>query len=145
MTKKEIMEQFAPKKCENQVEFDDLMHAINNQQSIENHPFLDRLRELVRKKRNQERIEKASATRNETIRKERVRLHWGLPQRTKLRLTYDGWNVTHHKKACHRNLFRKHGYIVERGGDTVYYDEDTDRRPKMEANAHLYGLRVMPT
>lgn len=50
MTKKEIMEQFAPKKCENQVEFDDLMHAINNQQSVENHPFLDRLRELARKK-----------------------------------------------------------------------------------------------
>ena len=44
------MEQFAPKKCENQVEFDERMHAINNQQSIENHPYLDRLREIGKQK-----------------------------------------------------------------------------------------------
>lgn len=44
------MEQFAPKKCENQVEFDERMHAINNQQSIENHPYLDRLREISKQK-----------------------------------------------------------------------------------------------
>lgn len=41
---------FAPVKCENQIEFDERMHAINNQQSIENHPYLDRLRELNKQK-----------------------------------------------------------------------------------------------
>lgn len=50
MSEKEIMEQFAPKKCENQVEFDERIHAINHQQSVENHPYLDRLRELAKKK-----------------------------------------------------------------------------------------------
>lgn len=25
-----------------------------------------------------------------------------------------------------------------------YYDEETERRPLMEANAHKYGLRVLP-
>ena len=34
-------------------------------------------------------------------------------------------------------------HIVERSSDEVYYNEETERRPKMEANAHLYGLRVM--
>ena len=37
---------FAPVKGDNQVEFDGRMHAINNQQTIENRPYLDRLREL---------------------------------------------------------------------------------------------------
>jgi len=46
MTEKEIRAMFAPVKCDNQIEFDERMHAINNQQSIENHPYLDRLREL---------------------------------------------------------------------------------------------------
>jgi len=46
MTEQEIRVMFAPVKCDNQIEFDERMHAINNQQSIENHPYLDRLREL---------------------------------------------------------------------------------------------------
>ena len=50
MTKEEIMEQFAPKLCSSKVEFDGLMQAINHQQSIENHPYLDSLRELNKKK-----------------------------------------------------------------------------------------------
>ena len=50
MNKEEIMAKYQPKKCENQVEFDGLMHAINNQQSIENHPYLDRLREISKQK-----------------------------------------------------------------------------------------------
>lgn len=95
-------------------------------------------------KRFKECIEKGRKKRNETIRKERVRIHWGLPQKTKIKLTYDGYNETHRRKTNHRHLFRKYGYIVERGGDTVYYDEETVRHPKMEANAHLYGLRVVP-
>ena len=46
MTEQEIRVMFTPVKCENQTEFDERMHAINNQQSIENHPYLDRIREL---------------------------------------------------------------------------------------------------
>ena len=46
MTEQEIRVMFSPVKCDNQIEFDERMHAINNQQSIENHPYLDRLREL---------------------------------------------------------------------------------------------------
>ena len=96
------------------------------------------------KKRNQERITKAHATRNETIRKERMRMNWGLPQKTRMRLSINGCTGRSRQKAIHRHLFRKYGYYCEWGEDTVYYDENTDRRLKMEANAHLYGLTVEP-
>lgn len=49
MTEKEIRVMFAPVRCANQIEFDYNMHAINNQQAIENRPYLDRLRELSKK------------------------------------------------------------------------------------------------
>lgn len=94
-------------------------------------------------KRNRERIEKSRQKRIETIRRDRIRLHWGLPQKTKMHLTYDGYNEHHRKKTMHRYLFRKYNYIVERGSNEIYYDEETDRHPKMEANAHKYGLKVM--
>lgn len=87
-------------------------------------------------------IEKATATMREIRRKERVRLHWGLPQQTRLNISYDGYTPRMRQKSIHRHLFRKHGYIVERGDDIVYYDNETNRRPKMEANAHKYGLTV---
>lgn len=87
-------------------------------------------------------IEKATATMREIRRKERVRLHFGLPQLTNLRISYNGYTKTQRNKSIHRHLFRKYNYIVEYGSDEIYYDEETDRRPKMEANAHKYGLKV---
>ena len=87
-------------------------------------------------------IEKATATMREIRRKERIRLHFGLPQLTKLRITFNGYSETHRKRASHRYLFRKYGYYVEYGDNTVYYDEQTERHPIMEANAHKYGLMV---
>jgi len=46
MNEKEIRAMFQPKVCNSQVEFDNFMHSVNNLQSIENHPYLDRLREI---------------------------------------------------------------------------------------------------
>ena len=83
-------------------------------------------------------IEKAHRKRNETIRKERMRINWGFPQKTKMKLVSGG-----HKRSAHRHLFRKKNYIVERGDNYVYYDEETNRSPMMEANAYRWGLRVM--
>lgn len=50
MTAEEARAMFAPVKCNSQIEFDERMHAINNQQNIENHPYLDQLRELNKRK-----------------------------------------------------------------------------------------------
>ena len=49
MTQEELLKKYPTHKVQSQVEFDELMHAINNEQSIENHPYLDRLRELNRR------------------------------------------------------------------------------------------------
>ena len=46
MNEAEIRVMFSPVKCGSQAEFDERMHAINNRQNIENHPYLDRIREL---------------------------------------------------------------------------------------------------
>ena len=99
-------------------------------------------RDRLGKRRFKKCIEKATATMREIRRKERVRLHWGLPQQTRLRISYNGYTDTQKKRASHRHLFRKHGYYVDYGDNTVYYDNETDRRPKMEANAHKWGLTV---
>lgn len=87
-------------------------------------------------------IEKAAQTMRELRRKERVRLHFGLPQQTRLMISYDGYTPKMRKKAVHRHLFRKHGYLVAHGDDIIYYDDETNRRPLMESKAHLYGLTV---
>lgn len=93
-------------------------------------------------KRFRECIEKTRQKRNETIRKDKIRIHFGLPQKSKIHLHYNGYDAWQRKKSVHRHLFRKHGYIVEHGDDTVYYDDDTQRHPIMEANAHKWGLKV---
>lgn len=94
------------------------------------------------KKRFAETIRKIQESRNKTIKSERRRLVFGMEQRTKMKLHINGYDDRQRKKTCHRHLFRKKGYIVERGGDTIYYDEQTRRSPQMEANAPLYGLKI---
>ncbi len=46
MSKEEIMAKFQPKKCGSQVEFDAIMEEMNREQTLANHPGLDRLREI---------------------------------------------------------------------------------------------------
>ena len=55
-------------------------------------------------KRFKQCIEKATATMREIRRKERVRLHWGLPQQTRLNISYDGYTPRMRKKSIHRHL-----------------------------------------
>lgn len=95
------------------------------------------------RRKERERIEKAQKTRNESIRKDRIRIHFGLPQKLRLKILYNGYTKVHRQKSIHRYMFRKYNYIVERGSDVVYYDEQTERHLQMEANAGKYGLKVM--
>lgn len=80
----------------------------------------------------------------ETYRKERMRVRWGLAQKTKLNILPDGYTKKRRAMTMHRYLFRRYNYIVEFGSNVVYYDEETERRPRMEANAHKFGLKVLP-
>ena len=48
MNEKEIREKYPPRKVESQGEFDKYMSVLNNEQTLLNHPFLDRQRELAK-------------------------------------------------------------------------------------------------
>lgn len=90
--------------------------------------------ERLGEERNRERLRKAHATRNATIRSERMRIKWGLPQRTNLKLT---------GSAKHRNLrhsLKKRGYIVARGAHDIYYNGDTRRSTLVESHAAANGF-----
>lgn len=83
--------------------------------------------ERIGKRMEKKRIEKSRATRNQRIAEDKLRVKWGIHQLTKMRL------VRQPREAiCQRYYLRQRGYIVERGSMTVYYDENTQRCPKME-------------
>lgn len=82
-------------------------------------------------------MERIHRTRNETIRKERMRIRWGLPQKTKMKLVSGG-----HLRACRRYAFRQRGYIVAKGSNDVYFNDNTNRNEYMESTAIRYGLHV---
>lgn len=86
-------------------------------------------------------------TRREAIRKERMRLLYGLERKTNLR------NIVLSKytrsQVCHRYNALKRGYIVmedssEQGGERykIYYDKDTQRSPLFEKNIMNDGFKI---
>ena len=48
MNENDIRAKFAPRKCENQVEFDQMMQEMNSMQTELNHPYADKERELLK-------------------------------------------------------------------------------------------------
>ena len=106
------------------------------------HPF--QTFKLRNPKRFHECMMARGASLKETYRKERLRVKWGLEQKTKLNILPDGYTKKRRAMTMHRYLFRRFNYIVDFGSNDVYYDEETDRRPRMEANAHKFGLKVLP-
>ena len=85
------------------------------------------LKKLLGKKKNQERIEHSAESRRETIRKERARIAFGLPQKTDLRLTKQSRN-----RVAYRLNLRKHGYVVDECMRTVTWDDNTIRSTRLE-------------
>ena len=70
----EMKAKLQPRKCNSQVEFDELMHKINNQQSLENHPYLDRLRELNKQRALIETQKQALNVQLNAIKVERIEI-----------------------------------------------------------------------
>lgn len=93
-------------------------------------------------RRYRETVARAHAKRNETIRKDRLRLSWGLPQKSRMRLSLAD-EKTRRRKAHYRMMLRKRGYIVERGSSTVWYDDQTDRYEPMERRASANGFAIL--
>ena len=96
-------------------------------------------RERYGEERERERIRHATVTRNETIRKERQRVRWGLPQQTKLRV------ISNRKASYVRYDMKRAGYIIPgRCAWVAYYDDATHRIPSLEASAQASGIKVHP-
>lgn len=77
-----------------------------------------------------------STTRRETFKREQMRVKWGLPQKTKMRVT----RSTPQKKNLRTNL-RKKGYMIERASNEAYITDETNRSERMEARAESMGIR----
>lgn len=96
-------------------------------------------RERYGEENERRRIQRAAATRRETIRKERMRVRWGLPQETKLRV------ISNPQARYARYALKRRGYIIPgRGSMEAYWDENTTRSTVVENNAAKVGIKVQP-
>lgn len=90
------------------------------------------------KKKEAERVAKSAASRKETFGLEKARALYGLPRKTKLQV------VKRPKKQIQlRYYLKKCGYIVERGGFTFYYNDETKRSAEIEKRP-LTGFKFLP-
>ena len=71
---------------------------------------------------------------------ERRRVMFGLPQRTRLRVTAQS-----HRKVCCRYYMRRRGYVELPGEHNVLrYPSQEMRSRRAEANAARHGIRILP-
>ena len=50
MTQEEIMAKYQPRQLEKQVEFEHIMQQMNQDQALENHPYIDRKMEIIKQR-----------------------------------------------------------------------------------------------
>ncbi len=74
MTESEVRGKYPPRKVGSQVEFDDYMNRLNNEQTIFNHPYLDRERELTKQRKLIETQKQALNIQLNAIKVERIEL-----------------------------------------------------------------------
>ena len=101
------------------------------------------MRDRLGEERFREAVRKSHEKRNATIRKDRLRIHWGMEPRTRLVKNWDAHPDWH--RGHYRCLFRRYGYTVGRGSCDVLYNEFTERRPMLEKRASKYGMRIIPS
>lgn len=87
-------------------------------------------------------IQKRTEKRNELIRRDRLRIEYGLPRLTKLHLSANPLSrLAHVQKSA--MIKKKNYFAVPDHTDWICYDSKTDRSPRMEATAHKHGLYVV--
>ncbi len=87
-------------------------------------------------------IQKRTEKRNELIRRDRLRIEYGLPRLTKLHLSANPLSrLAHVQKSA--MIKKKNYFAVPEHTDWICYDSKTDRSPRMEATAHKHGLYVV--
>ena len=82
---------------------------------------------------------KMSVTKKEIYRKEKVRIKWGLPQKTKWRVSFNNNPIV----RVTRYRLRKRGYLIELGGMVAYITPDTTRSALVERRAQAKGFKFI--
>lgn len=88
-------------------------------------------------------MRKRSELHKEIVRKERMRMVYGLERRTKLRLPLN--SLTHAASACKYMMIRECNYFADPDGDShiICYDSQTRRSEKREATAIRHGFTIV--
>ena len=99
------------------------------------------MRDRMTRKQIRETTKKRIASRNETIAKEKRRILYGFEQQTKMRLVCE----PKAKKAFRHNM-KKRGYLVkEKGANTLYITQETQRSEICEKHAIALGFSIVET
>ena len=69
----------------------------------------------------------------ETFKEDRCRRRWGLPQKTRLRVT-----ETPHQKILDRSYLKKRGYILDEVNVIAYWTPETQRATRLEAGPRRF-------
>ena len=80
-----------------------------------------------------------SIGRKKLYKDEKRRVLFGLEQKTKLKVVRAS-----HAKVCCRTELRSLGYIVGRGSNVAYWNEETKRDESKEILALKHGIRIVP-
>ncbi len=87
----------------------------------------------------EEARKRASESRRKTLRREKLRLSWGMEQRTKLHIgSMPSW-----ESYARWHLNRKYGYHFFRFDRNIYYSESTKRSPSTETHYESRGLTFL--
>ena len=95
-------------------------------------------KELGLKRTPEQKSANLSKGLKETYRKERARVTFGLDPKTGLKV------FANKKKQQMRGNLGRCGYIIVRGSNIIYYDNNLVRKPRRERNAMALGLTFQP-
>ena len=95
------------------------------------------------KRRYQRLMQKRSEKRKESMRKDRLRINWGIEPEHNFNLPYDPYGL---KRTSFRNCCRQVGYIpgnarIQAERWTIYYDENTKRGAIRERHGIELGFK----
>lgn len=96
------------------------------------------MRDRMTRKQLREMREKRTASRNETIAKEKRRILYGFEQQTKMRLVQEPKS-----KTTLRHNMKRRGYEVERGGNILRITAETQRSEICEKHAIELGFSIV--
>jgi hypothetical protein len=107
-----------------------------------------RIMKRTNPRKYREWMKRKSQERKETIRKEKLRVVYGLERKTRLKCIVLCKYTR--RQANHRYNALRRGYIVmedcsEQGGEryNIYYDSDTERAPRFEKNLLKDGFKII--